>query len=121
MRTILAPLFGLALLGAGGETSAPDANSAPEPGATAASDPTLDPDSGECRDRIRRARQATGQPPLFQREPASSENPLAIYAVDRQQDGCSVVVMMGDPNDIRPLPEVEQQPVFRGVPAQRGE
>ena len=121
MRTILVPLFGLALLGAGGETGAPDVKSAPEPGTTAASDPILDPGSEECRDRIRRARQATGQLPLFQREPASPENPLAIYAVDRTQDGCSVVVMMGDPDDIRPMPEVEQQPVFRGVPAQRGE
>lgn len=58
----------------------------------------------KCRDTITQAREATGQPPLLQREPASPDKPQAIYAVDRRQDGCSVMVMMGDREDIRPLP-----------------
>lgn len=57
-----------------------------------------------CRDKISNARQLLGQPPLLNREPASPTNPHLIYAVDRRQDGCSVMVMKGDPDDIRPLP-----------------
>jgi len=58
----------------------------------------------ECRNRITHAREASGQTPLLEREPASPERPYAIYAVHREQDGCSVMVMMGDSDDIRPLP-----------------
>ena len=58
----------------------------------------------ECRDRISQARDATGQSPLLDREPASPEKPYAIYAVHREQDGCSVMVMMGSQGDIQPLP-----------------
>jgi len=79
-----------------------------------------DPEDFECRDRIHDAREASGQhplpelapqgpealpgTPLLHRQPASPDKPQAIYAVDRRQDGCSVMVMMGDPDDIRPLP-----------------
>lgn len=79
-----------------------------------------DPEDYDCRDRIHDAREASGQPPLpelapqapealpstplLDRQPASPDRPQAIYAVDRRQDGCSVMVMMGDPDDIRPLP-----------------
>ena len=58
-----------------------------------------------CRDRIAKAREDYGQPPLLKREPASPERPLAIYAVDRREEGCGVIVMMGDTTDIRPVPE----------------
>ncbi|MDJ0643746.1 MAG: hypothetical protein QNJ15_13105 [Erythrobacter sp.] len=61
-------------------------------------------DPAQCRDRIMQAREASGLPLLLERAPASPEKPFLIYAVDRQQDGCSVMVMMGNPNDIRPLP-----------------
>ena len=70
-----------------------------------------DPDEAGCRDRIHDAREASGQPPLpdpdqgeldtlpaqplLERQPASPDRPQAIYAVDRRQDGCSVMVMMG--------------------------
>lgn len=70
-----------------------------------------------CRDHITEARDATGQPPLLQRERASPDKPHAIYAVDRQQDGCSVMVMMGDREDIRPLPDAPDGPV-RLMPAE---
>ncbi|MGB3711086.1 MAG: hypothetical protein WA985_05305 [Erythrobacter sp.] len=116
MRTILTPLFGLALLGASGDSDTRDAIPAPVPEAPTPVEANPDSLSESCRDRISQAREASGQPPLLRREPASPENPLAIYAVDRTQDGCSVVVMMGEPEDIRPVPEVEQRPVFREVP-----
>ena len=61
------------------------------------------PDADECTDRITEAREDAGLP-LLRREPASPDKPLAIYAVDRRQDGCSAMVMMGNPDDIRPLP-----------------
>lgn len=79
------------------------------------------PAPAECNDRITQAREATGQTPLLQREPASPEKPLAIYAVDRRQDGCSVMVMMGDPDDIRPLPLPANGPLLQAIPARGGQ
>lgn len=65
-----------------------------------------------CRDRIYRAREESGQPPL-DREPATGDEPLAIWAVDRREDGCSVLVAKGDPDDIRPIPKIEDGPMLR--------
>ena len=62
------------------------------------------PEPIECRDTIEQTREASGQSPLLDREPATPDRPYAIYAVDRRQDDCSVMVMMGDRNDIRQLP-----------------
>ena len=75
------------------------------------------PNPVECSDRITYAREATGQPPLLEREPALPEKPLAIWAVDRSQDGCSVMVMMGNPEDIRALPGPMEGPLMV-IPAQ---
>ncbi|WP_152553425.1 hypothetical protein [Erythrobacter longus] len=61
----------------------------------------------KCRDHISQARKAIGQSPLLEREPASPEKPYAIYAVHREQDGCSVMVMMGSQGDIQPLPSAD--------------
>jgi len=69
------------------------------------------PPSKHCRDRITQARQAAGKPPLLEGEPASPHEPHHIYAVDRRQDGCAVMVMKGDPADIRPLPEASDGPI----------
>ncbi|KPF65439.1 hypothetical protein IP79_03055 [Porphyrobacter sp. AAP60] len=69
------------------------------------------PSDEECRDRITQAREAAGKPPLLDREPASPEKPYHIYAVDRRQDGCAVMVMKGDPADIRPLPSAPDGPI----------
>ncbi|MHA7818305.1 MAG: hypothetical protein ACX930_01525 [Erythrobacter sp.] len=74
-------------------------------------------DTESCTDAITEAREATDQPPLLEREPASPDRPLAIYAVDRKQDGCSVMVMMGNREDIRPLPLPVEGP-HRVIPAQ---
>lgn len=75
------------------------------------------PSPAECSDRISQARDETGQPPLLEREPASPEKPHAIYAVDRKQDGCSVMVMMGNREDIRPLPGPMEGPL-QMIPAE---
>lgn len=64
----------------------------------------------DCRDRIEEAREVSGQTPLLQREAASPSDPQMIYAVDRRQEGCSVMVMMGSHEDIRPLPKRMDEP-----------
>lgn len=79
--------------------------------------PTAVPSDAECRDRITQAREAAGKPPLLDREPASPDKPYHIYAVDRRQDGCAVMVMKGDPADIRPLPAAPDGPMLV-MPAQ---
>ena len=130
MRSILVSASALVLLGAGQPPQSaldnPDYTTPPERWQTVddafAQSPMADPqadvlDPEACRDRITEARDATGQPPLLQREPASPDKPHAIYAVDRQQDGCSVMVMMGDRDDIRPLPDAPEGPV-RLMPAE---
>ncbi|MEM6475615.1 MAG: hypothetical protein AAF687_05555 [Pseudomonadota bacterium] len=73
-----------------------------------------------CRDRISKVREEAGQTPLLNREPASPDKPLAIYAVDRRVDGCNVMVMKGDPSDIRPLPKPAEGPM-RLMPADEDE
>lgn len=102
MRMIALPIVALTLGGA--HISAEPATS-DEP-SSSKSDPA--PDRAECSDRIEHARAATGQPPLLRRGPATPEKPILIYAVDRRQDGCAVMVAKGDPGDIRPLPEVKE-------------
>ena len=98
MRLIVLPFAALALIGADGQ---PAGETAVEIPAEAASGP----DRATCRDRIEEVRAASGQPPLIQRGPATPDEALLIYAVDRRQDGCAVMVVKGDPSDIRPVPE----------------
>ena len=61
----------------------------------------------QCADRIEQVRDATGEPKL-DRTPASSEKPMLIAAVDKRIDGCAVLQMKGDVNDLRPVPEHDQ-------------
>jgi hypothetical protein len=100
MQSLALPLAALALLGAADTLPAPPA----EPQAALRVARPVTPSEKECRDRITHARAAAGKPPLLEREPASPAKPYHIYAVDRRQDGCAVMVMKGDPADIRPLP-----------------
>lgn len=83
--------------------SVEDANSTPE----------------ECRDRIHQVREANGQPAL-DREPADPDEGVLIWAVDRREAGCSVMVVKGDPEDIRPLPRPPEGPLFRKIPISKG-
>jgi len=37
-----------------------------------------------------------------------------IWAIDRREDGCSVMVVKGDPEDIRPTPDLpENAPLLK--------
>ena len=100
MQPFALPLAALALLGAADTPPAPPA----DPQTAPAEPRPVTPSDAECRDRITHAREAAGKPPLLERGPASPDKPYLIYAVDRRQDGCAVMVMKGDPADIRPLP-----------------
>ncbi|MBU2588209.1 MAG: hypothetical protein KJ872_08860 [Alphaproteobacteria bacterium] len=132
MRVIFAPLLAVATIAAANTGDAlPDAPSAdttapalaaPLPDARVVVMGRGEADSAKeqvCRDRISQARQDAGKPPLLDREPASPDKPYHIYAVDRRQDGCAVMVMKGDPADIRPLPVAPDGPLLL-IPAGSG-
>lgn len=62
-----------------------------------------------CRGRIEAVREALGLPKL-QRDSASPDAQVLILAVDKQVDGCEVLVMKNNARDIRPLPEYSDGP-----------
>lgn len=68
-----------------------------------------------CRDRIALVRAENGQPRL-ERQPASPERRYLIAAVDKRIDGCPVMQMLHDADDLRPLPAPpdRQVKVYRG-------
>ncbi len=70
----------------------------------------VEPAESACRDRIALVREAKGQPPL-DRQPASPERPYLIAAVDKRVDGCAVMQMHRDVDDLRPLPVPSDGPV----------
>ena len=55
-----------------------------------------------CHETIEQVRDEAGLPRL-DRDPARPDEAHHFYAVDREIDGCSVLVMAGDPADNRPL------------------
>ena len=57
-----------------------------------------------CRDTIEHARAETGQPQLDEGDGQAPE-PMLYKAVDRNVDGCDVLVMADDTDDLRPVPE----------------
>ena len=69
----------------------------------------VSPDPALCRDRIHEVREERGLP-LLNRENAAPDEPLMILAVDKRIDGCSVMVMAYDTNDIRPVPTAPAGP-----------
>ena len=72
----------------------------------------------ECRDRIATVRAERGLPLLDRRNAKPDDaDVLLFYAVDRNIDGCDVLVMAGDPRDIRPLPQFDERD-WRVRPAQ---
>lgn len=66
----------------------------------------------DCGDKIHVVREELGQPRL-DREPASAEKPLLIAAVAKRIDGCAVMQMKGNVNDLRPLPAPADGPLLR--------
>ena len=61
--------------------------------------------STNCRAKIRTVRNANGLPPLAQ-TPNGMVKPLFLAAVDQRIDGCQVLRMRQNLDDIRPLPEI---------------
>lgn len=61
-----------------------------------------------CLARVEAARAAAGQP-MLDRTPADGETGYLIAAVDKRIDGCAVMQMHGDVNDLRPLPNPPTQ------------
>lgn len=101
MKMIALPVLALALMGAAEDTP-PVPKGAAQPAPLAATPAPPSPE--QCRDRITQAREAAGKPPLIDRGNAAPEKPPLIYALDKRVEGCSAMVMLGDPSDIRPLP-----------------
>ncbi|MBV7259971.1 hypothetical protein [Erythrobacter crassostreae] len=58
-----------------------------------------------CRDRLTTA-QDDAPRPVIEPDTASADKPLLIYAVDHRSEGCSLIVMKGNPDDVRQLPEL---------------
>lgn len=67
-----------------------------------------------CRDRIHEVRQERGLPKL-QRDTASPDEPVLIAAVDKRIGDCSVMVMLGDLADLRPLPAAPGEPRLQRI------
>jgi hypothetical protein len=101
MRVVLALLAPLMVASI---APAPRAPAPPQPSAT-----VQDQAERNCRGKIEAVREARGLPRL-QRDNAQSGNAQRILAVDRQIDGCEVLVMASDPRDVRPLPEFSDGP-----------
>lgn len=72
-------------------------------------------DQARCAERIREVRRDRGLPEL-RREPAEPADAVLWSAVDRRIEGCTVLVRHGDPDDVRPFPEVRDGRLFRRVP-----
>lgn len=117
MHMIAFPLAALALVAA--DAPPLPVGSDPQPRAAPRELQPFTRSDEQCRDVISHARQEAGKPPLLEREPASPDKPYHIYAVDRRQDGCAVMVMHGDPADIRPLPARPEAPE-RMIPLANG-
>ncbi len=113
MRILFAPALALFLIGA---ADAPAEPASPDQPATAAEPDAAEPRKTDCLLTIQQARATTGEPPLLDRRPASPDRPLAIYAVERLQDGCPVMVMMGNPGDVRPMPKSAKVPQLWRAP-----
>ena len=105
MRLILLPLLAAALTA----PAAPPSQPAPQ---------WSEPNSSvreRCADRITQVREAAGQPRL-DRSPATPGQGYLIAAVDKRIDGCAVMQMHGDVNDLRPVPAPSPGPA-RLLPA----
>jgi hypothetical protein len=73
------------------------------------------PSAEECRQRIQHVRDQTGKPTL-DRSPASPDKPMLMYAVDQKLDGCSVIVPVSDPSDLRQAPEPRPPELIPALP-----
>lgn len=104
MNLAFAIAFSLPLLVSAGVAQEPDT-----PETAGVQDDFGDLAREDCTDRIQTIREESGQLRL-ERQPASPGDPLLIYAVDRREDGCPVLVMAHRPEDIRPVPDASDRP-----------
>lgn len=86
MRLLLLPIAAAAVLA---PSPLPDYSNSPPP--------------ADCADRIEQVRSDLGQPKL-DRSPASPNQGYLIAAVDKRVDGCPVMQMLYDADDLRPVP-----------------
>lgn len=91
------------------------AEAAPEANANAANRQATFP---ECLDRPVLASGRNGEG--FEREPARPGDGQAIYAVDRRENGCPVLVKMGRPATVQPAPK-PAVPMMIAAPDKRGQ
>ena len=109
MRKILAPAALLTCVGAAPLERPPDWGLSENRRSDVLRGP---PSDVACRDRIETVRAERGLP-MLDRQPASTEDPLLIAAVDRRIDGCSVLVMRHDTSDVRPVPKPDGRTTLR--------
>ena len=122
-------LVGFALLGGGVAAGIASAQDAPPPGQPSKLDmPAYEEPASRwetieeatagdenCRDRIHQVRKENGQPEI-EEDTGEPDEAMHIAAVDHRIDGCSVLVMRGNTDDIRPLPKPAGEPKL--VPAE---
>lgn len=91
------------------------ATAAPEASPNTANRQATFPD---CLDRPVLASSRTAEE--FDREPARPGDGQAIYAVDRRENGCPVLVKMGRPAEVEPAPKLAV-PMMIAAPDKRGQ
>ncbi len=108
MRLLVVPIAAIAVMGASEE---------PTPEITAPTSPEhldllqdIANPNAECSDQIHGIQTQEAQVRIDPRrrflEPAEPrDNEFLIWAVDRRENGCGVMVMMGDPDDVREVPK----------------
>jgi len=107
MRLIILSFCVVALTGAAPAQQVPPGKPAITPGYSVPSQHWMSEDepraAQNCQDRIQQVRDASGQPAL-DKTPATSGEGYMINAVDMRVDGCAVMQMKDNVNDLRPLP-----------------
>ncbi len=71
--------------------------------------------SAECRDRLHKAGVANETPPSSTLEIEEPEA-LMLWAVDKRIDGCSVMVVKDNPDDVRPIPDIAPRSGLTQIP-----
>lgn len=108
IATAVAPLLALVMAApVPAQTAAPDSLALPN-----LADRPLAENRQRCRERIAMVRDDRGLPPLPELDrdrDRTGPEPLLIAAVDRQIDGCPVLVMYRDHGDIREVPQPDDR------------
>ena len=110
ISTAVVPLLALVMAApVPAQTATPDSLALPN-----LADRPLAENRQRCRERIAMVRDDRGLPPLPELDPdrdrdRTGPEPLLIAAVDRQIDGCPVLVMYRDHDDIREVPQPDDR------------